>query len=388
MKRAWLTILVVILSCAVSNAQVRMIVGGAADGAAPPAPSGVCTGSFNMSSDGVLTFVEQATAQQLDVAPAEDSNNGNVYFATTFSAQDRRIYRINNTFTVQATTLIDVANNPDDINSYNGTHYNTYTQYFLNAGRMIVAPCNVNPCLHFRGYAQNTLTLETTGGLTSGGTTTGTTYDSTDTYIQYNKAGGFFLGRYTSDSFAIVQEVNVDAVNPALGFANDTTYVYGTFGTTTIKRWEKSNLSNLTNFTPAIANVVLGVPAYDPSGFLWVPSRGSGATNNVVYKLNISDLSIAGSVTLGVGQLVGKVLLDTVNNKAYIAVASSGTQGQLVRVNMSTLAVEQTFNGTTTVNGPQTGFYAIDVPHQKIYIPYAGGGGSGGSRIEKVNLCS
>jgi hypothetical protein len=127
----------------------------------------------------------------------------------------------------------------------------------------------------------------------------------------------------------------------------------------------------------------------DPSvGFLYQPSRGTGATSNFVYRVRTSNMTIADTLVLGISQFMGKVLVDSVNDKLYVISNSGATTNQIVRLNRTTFASEATFNGGSSANGIIASQAQIDVPHQKIYVPITGTGGGGVAKVEKVNLCS
>lgn len=397
MKQVIQSILVIVLIMCVtgtsSYAGVQNIIGASLDGTTLPPPTGACT-AFNMTSDGSLLLSENTETIQMGLGITENSNAGFAYVNTRTAGSDTKQYKIDmESYSIVSSSLINTADVPDDSTNNRGSIYNPFNSAWTVLGRQVTAPCNISSCLHIREYIGGILSDDITPpGITlASGTEYGSTYDGSDIYVVYPVTGGVgpTLGRFSVPGYSLVGSVLVDAVNSVSGLANDSLYVYGAQPATgNIKRWLKSNVAaGATNFTPGISAGVSQTITYDgTTGHLYVPTRSGGLSSNVVYQIRVSDMTITGQVNLGNSQFMGKVLLDTVNNKLYIVVDSGGTSNQVVRVNKSTLVVEATFNGISTSDGPVYQFAEIDVLHQKIYVPMGNLGAV--ARIERVNLCS
>lgn len=383
-------VLLFIIYTTSSDAAITTIVGANVDAGIRP-PTGVCT-AFNMTNAGILTMPDgggSPSTQQFDIGVLEDSYDGVGYYSIRDGAGNTRVYKVFlSTLSISNNNQINTVNNPDAANVLEGSYYNTLTGRFVSVGRMIVAPCAAPNCMHFRTYVDNTLESDSTTtiiDMTAGADSP--TFDGDGTYLQYSVTTGsrivnvspaFIAG--ASDTLAVGDTVR--------GLTVDSTFLYGaTFAAGgIIKRWDKSNIAaGETNFTPGITTPLIQFPVYDSfNGSLYVAGRSTGVSQNIMYKIRTSDMTIVGSTVFANNQLLDKILIDPVNDKLYV-VFETGGNGNITRVNRSTLVIEQTFNGTGTANGLTDGQSRIDVITQTAYLPFNGNGG--GAQLQKVSLC-
>lgn len=397
MKRILFLFFILVLALP-AHASVTQIIGMSADRGIIPPPSGLCSGSkiFNMVQQGLLTMTEATAVQFFDVGPLEDSFDGNGYFLINNGANTNTLYRIPlNTFTVGGTTVTDTAGNPDGGNSQAASHYNPFTATWTQVGNQIVAPdCNVaaNDCLHVRTYPGGVLLVNLRPGFgqrVSGAVNS--TVDDTFTYLTYVQSSGVvgvYLGKLNTGAFTVSNVVRTSAATQYVQLANDANFVYGLLSIGTIERFAKSNLAaGPTLFTPGLAGGSSSGITYNAgTNELFVTVASAGASPNFLYKLNAATMAITDTTTLANAPLAAGVLLDAVNAKAYVKTTTGGVgaAGGLYRINMTTMAFEAAFSTLSTANGPN--IWRIDVPHQKAYIAFAGGGGSQ-SQLQQVSLC-
>lgn len=391
--------IVVLVSLPAEAVNVK-VVGGMTSTEPERAPSGLCAGSFTMTSAGVLNYTESSSITFFDTAPLENSYEGFGYHLINNPTESiNNLYKINLTaLTVAGVTVTDTANNPDPGNSQQASHYNTFTKKWVQTART-QSPlygtdftCNLGGalnCLHIRTYSTGTISgdvLPAIGTQVDSGVVR-YTFDSTHTYISYVQGGGTpgtFLGKFlTASSYTFVTSVLTDAAVQFVGITNDTNYIYATFAPNVIRRYLKTNIgAGPTSFTPGIANI--NDIIYDSgTNKLYVVSSGGGI--NTIYRVNASTMAIDGTLSLGASEFPSNVLIDQVNNKLYIAIRGNGLVGNLNRVNRTTFLQEAAFGTISTANGPAK--FTIDVPHQKAYIAFQGGGGDV-VKLQKVNLCS
>lgn len=379
----------IIASIPVQAASVSKVVGMNGDATTPPPPAGICTGTYAMSSVGILLFTELTSFQELGVGPTEQSNDGFEYFSVRSATFGTTTYKINNAFAVDTSIVIDIADNPDDTASLAGSHYNTFEGEWVVTGRQLVAPCGAGAnCVHVRAYAGNAIVSDVVTGVTTNGRTfAGSTFDEVATYIQYDTAGGVVLGKFSTSAYALLSSDIVGAAN-ALGLTNDTSFVYGVIALTgVVKRWDKSNIAGgETNFSPGFTTPTIRFPIFDTNGNLYIGGRSAGVSPNIMYKVRTSDMTIQGSVSFANTDFIDKILVDELNDKIYVII-TQGTNVVIKRVNRTTLVVEETFSGTSTPSSITEGMAQIDVLHQDIYVPFNGSGATV-SRIQKVNLCN
>ena len=383
---------------------VSGILGIAVDGPVG-APSGVCGTSFSMTSDGFFSTGEDTTIMSVGLGTLENSNAGLMYVTTGNSGTGvTLLYKVDMPSLTQlgGTVTVNAApNNPDAAGSLTANYYDTNTGKFTVIGNTTATTCNAGTqtCFHIRTYSGGALSVDvtTTQALDNGAPapTAQPTFDASGNYwyiYRITPAGTQVLAQFNS-SFTFVRQGTVTATsNFGQGAGNDDTFVYVTqdIGPSII-RYAKSDISaGSITFSPGFAggNSLQALTA-DPSvGFLYQPSRGTGATSNFVYRVRTSNMTIADTLVLGISQFMGKVLVDSVNDKLYVISNSGATTNQIVRLNRTTFASEATFNGGSSANGIVASQAQIDVPHQKIYVPITGTGGGGVAKVEKVNLCS
>jgi len=378
-----------VLSASSHAVTISKIVGVSIDGTPPPPPSGLCPVPLNMTNVGILPLAEEASHIQMGIGPLENAGVGFAYATVRTATFDTKQYVINmGTFAVAGTTNINISDNPDNTNTLNASHYNAFEQKWTVIGQKLSAPCT--SCLHFRTYSNGNILVDDAlpGPTTNSGADFNPTVDSDNVYVLYATSGGQRLGKFETTGYSTVDTVLVSAVDGSQGLANDATFVYGSFNAaSSVKRWLKSNIAaGATDFTPGFVAGTLQGLTYDTNGNLYVPARSAGLSANVVYKVRTSDMTIVGQLNLGNSQFLGKVLVDTVNDKLYVFVSSGSTNLQLLRVNRNTLAVEQTFNGSSATNGPRLEFSQIDVLHQTAYVLFNGAGGEV-AKIQKISLC-
>lgn len=343
---------------------------------------GLCS-NFNMVSAGILNVVEQTTRQELGTAPAENAGNGAVYFQVRTPTFDTKLYYIDAaTFTISTTNQINTADAPDDSNGLGGSQYNPNILRWISAGRFTAGSQG-----HFRTYNANVIDVDSGPGTAmNAGTGPAATSDVTQMYMQYSTAGGPRVGRWDSTTFTLQESDLIDGGIGLTGLALDGNFLYGAASPTTIKRWTKTNIAGSeTNFVPGFATASIRVPSISSDGYMFVPGRSAGLSPNILYRVRLSDMTITGQTNFGNTQFLDQVLIDEFNDKLYVTF-SNGNDQQIRRINRSTMVAEQTFVGTSTLNGPTQGQTRIDIPHQAIYIPF-NGGGVDTSKVQKVTLC-
>lgn len=370
--------LVLIALSVTSQSDARTIFG--ASGMGP----GLCS-IFLMQSRGILNLSEQTTFQQLGIAQAENSGNGNGYFTARTATFDTRQYRINlQTFTITDVNQINTADFPDASNTLNGSFYNNNTSRWVSVGRTV---CGGPSCVHVRTYANNAIDQDVVTAANVNSTTgPESTYDLSNVYIQYSTSGGQRIGRFNSGSYVLQESDDVNGGAGLQGLVMDNNFVYGVSTPSTIKRWSKNNLAvGETDFTPGFATNSIQVPAISSDGFIYVPGRSLGASPNILYRVRTSDMTITGSTSFANNQFLDQVFVDEFNDKLYVTF-STGTDQQITRVNRSGMFIEATFVGSTSTNGPTQGQSRLDVAHQMMYLTFNGGAST--SKIQKVSLCN
>lgn len=387
-KYIWLVVLLVCICSEIGDAQVpRKVLGvGVEEGVVTP-PTGACLGSFTMSNIGVLDFTEQSANGVLGLGVFENSFNGFGYLGVlSTAATSYNIYRINLiTFLSDLTIVVDVANSPDSASSHDSSYYDTGSSRYVNVGRQITGAClATQDCLHIREYNVGTLTIDTiVAGITFGTPTGVLTFDATDYYIVYGSPGAT-LGK-VSTSNIFVASTAIAAIPAAL--TTDNTYLYGTVGTTTIRRWLKSSIGTApTDFTPGFlgGSALTGIIYDSGNNSLYVASPSAGLGPNYIHKVDASTMTLTGSVALGNTDFVKNISIDSVNDKLYVGYALVGTTGGVARLNRTAFTSSATFGTVSTANGPVR--FVLDVPHQDFYIAFAGGGGDV-VKVQKINLC-
>jgi hypothetical protein len=354
-----------------------------------------CSGAFNLSSGGIYQF---------PFPTANSSTNGGVAFGESGiayvttgdgGAPNWNIYKfLYGTFAAGPVTAVSIDINPlpDAANSQASSHYNSGTLRYVNIGRLTAAPCNITSCLHIRTYNNMVVDHDVSfaGVLVSGGTFGVAAYDSTYTWFQWNDATGFRIGRFETATYNIAQNVLVDAGAGAPALTVDGSYVYGTFGMNNIIQWARTDLTlRNTYVTPFLGLNSLSHIVYDSGvGALWVSAKSNGASANVVYKVSTTNPAgpVLAQINLANNQFIDKVLIDNASNKLYLII-NLGTTLQVIRVNRTTLAIEQTFTGHNTAGGPNAPTASIDTTFQRIMVPFAGGGGSQ-TAVQLINLCA
>jgi hypothetical protein len=388
LKLLQLLLLCSVLIYTISDAAApARIVGASVEGPIPPS-TGICSGTITMTDGGTLTLPDTTTIVQMGIGSAEGFGYADTEFVATFTTNQHKINL--STFAIDSSAVINTGNNPDASGTLKASHYNTENGGWVVIGRCFTFP--TPPCtdsfIHFRKYIGGTLTTDVmTAITTNSGSEFGPTFDSTFTYILYTSGGIQQIGKFNSSTFAFLDFADVSpGSGSSTGLTNDTSFVYASAPATfRILRYDKSNFATVVGFTPGFAGSIQQ-PTFD-NGNLYVPSQGSGVTANIVYRQSTSNLNvITDQVNLGASEFVGKVLVDSVNNKLYVAVNSGSTQVEVVRLNRTTLAVEQTFSGIFGANGVNLPYSSIDVVHQKIYMVLNGDGGA--AKIQRISMCS
>lgn len=369
------------------------VAGTAVDKTTPPPPSGVCAGgAFNMSNAGFFLTTLDSTLVQLGIGPLENGFDGFGYVDVGQLGPNNIVqYKFDMQSLAQAAAPVNIsiANTPDFVIGGLGSHYRSPFWVVLN--QQITAPCNVTACLHVRTYTGGTLATDVATSVpSSAGSFTAATFDDTFTYVAAIDVTGQTIYKLQSAAYTITSQAFIDALNAVNGLANDNTFVYASYTTgNLILRWLKSNIpAGFTSFNPTLSGGALQPLTYDSGlSVLYAPVRSGGVSNNILYRVRTSDLTITGTLNFGITQFMGKALVDAVNNKIYVAMSSNGTRVQVARVNRSTFTIEATYSGFDTVNGQNLNFSSIDVPHQKLYMVNYGDGAGAVARIEKINLC-
>lgn len=389
----------------VCTSDAVMTKGATIDNIPPVAPTGLCSGSFTMSSEGFFSTATDSSEITVGIGALESSFSGKGYVVLgNAAALTTQLYKFDLVSLVQdAVVTIDTnPNNPDLITSHSqSSYYDTNASKMTVVGNTTALSCtgSTQGCVHIRQYTGVTLG---TDSVTASGTENtspspafGATFDSTRVWIPYRvtPAGTQLLGEYTG--FTLSRTATLTATsNYSNGLSNDTTYVYVAQQVgPSIIRLPKSNISvGASTFSPgfaASATTILQAPYVDESaGWLYIGAQSKGVASNFVYRVRLSNMAIVDTLTLGVAALVGKVLIDNVNNKLYVVIASSGTAVQIVRLDRTTFASEATFNGGSSAGGLNVDGAQIDVYHQRIYVPIKGTGGGGVAKVEKVRLCA
>jgi hypothetical protein len=400
-------VIAVVIVCVgeVCTSDAIMTVGSSVDNTPPVAPTGLCSGSFTMSSQGFFSTATDSSQITVGIGALENLYEGKGYVILgDTGALTTQLYQFNLNSLVQD-TVVTIDTNPsvpDSVSSHSKSSY-----YDTNAGKMVVVgnttalSCtgSTQGCVHLRQYSGVTLGVD---NVTASGTDNvspapsfGSTFDLTRIWIPYRVTpiGTQLLGEYSG--FLLSTTATLTATSNYInGVSNDSTYVYATqMVGPSIIRLPKSNINvGATTFSPgfaASATTILQPPYVDESGgWLYIGAQSKGVVANFMYRVQLSTMTIIDTITLGVTQLVGKALIDTVNNKVYLVINSGGTTNQIIRVERTGFTSEATFNGGASANGINIDGAQIDVIHQKIYVPINGTGGGGVAKVEKVNLCS
>lgn len=407
-KKFIMALVLGVMCISVSQAAAPKKIVGATAYQVTDLPSGVCeSGVFTMTSAGFFSTAVDTTQVTLGIGPTENNNSGYVYVLVgNVGANTSQIVQVDmNTLVQSSSGNVDIAvNNPDTVSSHTlSSYYDTNVRRMTVLGNTTATTCtgSTQSCIHIRQYNQVTNVVDS---VTASGTENaapapafGSTFDNSGrVWIPYRvtPAGSQLLGEYSG--FILSKTVTmVTGSNYMNGLGNDSTYIYASQAVgPQINRFLKSDITaGFSGFSPGFAasatNTLVPLTVDESAGWLYQPSRGNGASSNFVYRVPIATMTtINSTLTLGVSQFVGKVLVDDVNNKLYVVINSGATTNQIVRLNRTTFASEATFNGGTSANGVVFIGAQIDVPHQKIYVPIAGTGAGGVARVEKVNLCS
>jgi hypothetical protein len=413
-----LSILIVCIICIPTSSQAIKIVGSAVietDGNMNGLPSGVCTGTqtITLQSGRTVGTGSEGGGIYLGIGPTENSNLGVLYVGVLRVLAPTT----NNQFIVYSYDALNVGSGPttsltintaDDtpditqvgINSYLASFYNKNTRKLVNVGRNdqnAAALCNVSPCVHFRTYSGLSLSEDTYGfGGTGFNNVNARTYDDTYTFIAGTLGVTESIIRVESSSMIVSGSAATGSVSPAFGFANDTTYVYSTDQTNTVKRFVKTALGTRTDYTTTfMAEVALRYLDYDSICMCLIIPVENATVNNTIQGVLASNPAaapvVSNTTSFASTQRVKRVFVDTINNKVYVIIVRS-TDGrlQVARLTRSTLALEQLYT-SAYVGGAvvEANFADIDINHQKLYVPFNGVSGSSiPSYFEQLSLCS
>jgi hypothetical protein len=371
------------------------IVGSNVDNTPSPLPTGFCAGTLTMTNGGVFTGAIPSTTMHLGAAPAENPNYGGVYVNVRSIDQfsETQYFVRQSDMTLISTVVINAASSPDQPGfSGNGAaFYNLDSTRWVEIGRRLV-----DQGYHIRQYFNNGLTLDApTSIILTAGLSVYPAYSSSTFWAIVTKTldttpAGLTL--LQSSGGSITDQVFIPGGGSFAGLAVDDTFVYATqVSGSQIYKWLRSNIAAGLAGTAAPAwgaGTTIQIPTADPAlGVLYVPMRGNGITDNVVFRVRTSDLTITGSIALGVANFLGRVYVDSVNDRLYVTTsAGGGNAARVFRLNRTTLAIQQTFTGTTTsTEGPSEAQGSIDVPHQKLFVPLPD---TTLAKAQKVNLCS
>lgn len=393
--RCILTYLLIILIVPINifAAAPSKIVGANIDNSPAVLPSGVCAGTITLTDGGVFdTGGLASVSMSVGAAPRESPNYGGVYADFTVLGTGTWQYTLlQNPFVLNTNILINAGNAPDSPALSNGAafYYNFDTSRWVAAGRR-----TVDGALHIREYLDGGLTLDGfPGPILAGGTgvVVEPAYSNDRSWHILTVAAGLTL-------FELLNEVSVASVfipggGSYSGIVLDDNFIYATQQSgNQIYRWSRADIttgvSSVGPGYPSGGTFIEPMTADNALGVLYVPLRGNGITDNVLYRVRTSDMTVTGFIALGVGNFIGKTYVDTANNKLYVLTSAGGTNpAHVVRLNRTTLAIEQSFNGTTTTSeGPTTsGQSGFDMYHQKIYI---GMPDVTSAKVQKVSTCS
>lgn len=380
MKKWLLAIVMVWITLQSSLAYaIKVTVGGATVSAQPDVPTGVCTsGTFNMISGGNFVMTEANTSMWSGIGETENAYDGFGYIWALDAGNTARLYQYNLT-TISLTGLsvvVDVANVPDAINSQQSSRYNTFTKKWVNSGLAAGV-------IHVRTYANGSLDQDINTGLAVTALRSTSGYDATSTFFSVQQGGNEWLYVMNTGLYTLAQSVN-NGANTLSGasITSDSTYIYGLFNPNVIQRFDKTNVAVNASFPIAGLTTVSGITYYN--GFLYVTGI-TGGVNAIIHKVDVSTMASVANVVFG-GVVFGAPLIDAANSKIYIPSRSAGTS-QLIRMGLSSFAVEQTYNGLNSTNGTDTDYTMLDTARQWVFMESLGGGGFV-NRMEKVSLCS
>ena len=381
--------LLIVSTSLIYAAVPNKIVGGNVDNTPLPLPSGLCNGTINITNGGVYTAAIPSTSLWSGAAPSENPNYGGVYLAArAIDGFSRTQYFINqNGLTTLSTTVTDIASSPDQVlfSGPGSSFYNLDSSRWTVLGRRLT-----DAALHIRQYV-NALTLDApTSIILTAGPSTHTAYSGQLFWLQYSIAAGLTLGEF--DGGVNTKSVFIPGGGSFRGLAVDDTFVYATqVSGSQIYKWARTDITAGLAGTAAPAwgaGTTIGIPTADVAlGVLYIPLIGNGITDNVVFRVRTSDLTITGSRSMGVANFLGKVFVDTANNKLYVASSpGGGNAARLFRLNRTTLVIEQSFVATvTTSDGPASDQSSFDINHQTLFVPLPD---TTLAKMQKFNLCS
>ena len=278
---------------------------------------------------------------------------------------------------------VDTANVPDQQNTQGASHFNATVGYFVNIGAQTTAPCGGSPCFHARFYNGTTFA----GGATLSALPLSSSQRAfvfgNDVFINYNDGLGTYILKTPNTYDINLARVTIDTIQNISGLAVTGGFVYATYLPSTLKRWTTS-LTGLTNLALPFSSILMSGPFLDEEmGYMYI-GHNSGVTHQL-HRMEISNPTVSiAQVNFAATENVVRVDIDTKYNKLYVQLSESGQTAIIKRLDRTTLTVEATYNGPSTINGP--GDIKYNFIRQRAYIPMLGGGGNINA-INEVRLC-
>jgi len=386
MYKLYIALVLLIMMSSGNNAfGITTVVGASADATVPPPPSGVCNGTLTMTDGGTVTSTTNASSIAVFKAGSFENGNGGIgYGIASDGAGNTTLisYDLDATPPVELGTLgVNAANSPDTATSMRPNFYDknrsSANGKFVSLGDQIVAPCAINPCVHFRSYT-NLVNVASIGGqLTAAGANAAYTVpDGSSYWVANNRPGAApqsVLEKYNS-SF-VFQAQTTPTTNLFGDITSDSSFIYATIdigGTFNIRRVDITTLA-ITDF--ALFGVTSSVAITHVNGFLYVGQSGA------IQRVRTSDMTITGTLALAGGEapVPGGMSYDTANARLYVVSSGAGATTYR-RINLTTFTSEQSLGRALIPEAYGTGF---DFPHQRIYQATRGAN----FLLTRINLC-
>lgn len=347
---------------------------------------GLCTSpqTLNLTYIGTQTFVgvDASAVAIMKVGSSENGGAGVGYALGTDGGSNTRLITMNVSAalpTLTGNVLVNTAAVPD---SANVIRANLYSGGFLEFGTRTNAPCNINPCVHVRGYTGVVTSTDTSvvGATTASGFTVANNDILTSTFwlSRSDLAGGFSIIKLDSGFNFIgstTTTVNIYSDVTSDGFKVYAPYDLG--GAVNIRRVDMGSLVS-TEFPYAGTSGPAG--AYHYNGNVYVGMTQTGTGN--IKRISTTTMAETGNIALGAGEaiLAGGQVFDTINNRLYVVTIDGGGM-RVRRVNLGTFTVEQNI---AIGQLPQASGVGFDLAHQNVYMVHAGAN----MLVSKVGLCS
>lgn len=374
------------------DAAVNTIVGMNVDASTPPAPTGFCGGSFNMTYDSTLTVplgtVDAGSFVTFRAAPLENGFDG-VGYGLAMNGANTVLSLLTfdlsvNPTSVNAVAAISTANVPDAAadSGQPVVYDSTKANAFVVLGRQASAPCNIAQCVHIRGFTNTTAGTDIQDTTLSISSVNGAYVIPGDSYWTVATTSGQVLAKYTTGYTRIGGVTVLSPGNVYVDFAHDDAYLYAVVllgGTYNIRRINRATLAIVSD-TPYTS--VQRTSLIHVNGFLYMGQAG------LLEKIDTATMGVVGTMTLGVLEAPhhASAQFDTVNDRLYMALGNAGgVSTNIRRINLNTFVSEQTLGIPLRIGNNGIGF---DLQHKRIWSANNTGSGVGNQmQVSRVTTC-